>query len=405
MMFKVSSLLVDELRQNGKPTRAHPITHATIPNTTEANQTLKHLCGHREIEDLQNETRALLQEELFYRGILTPVHIDDEETYWKKKYPTEIKELTLFKSARTMPERVKTPWAVIGVPFDNGAAKPGCRYGPQLLRERSHGWCFKSHSGKPSLYNVSTRKTLAISEVISDLGDLRLRSDDSATTISKNLQQAIELLPYNTKLLTLGGDHSITSAPVLALNKKYPLGKDLCYVHIDQHTDLQTWGAWNNNALAIEELRHSNFVSHIKEQMPEININQIGIRRHQSLPDKNRDLWESLFENSVQNFIDDIEVAISDDASLLSRLPKGQNIYLSIDVDAITASQVKQTGYPSATGLEVRKLFLMLAYLCQKNHIVGADIMEFGKSSWPSEHQSESDLLLSLMLNILENAT
>jgi agmatinase len=403
MIFKVSTLLSEEVHRNGTRTRFNPITHASIPQTAQANASLEYLCGAREVEDLQCETLALLQEELFYRGILAPAHVDNELEYWKKKFPLEPKELSFFKAARSMPERVKTPWAIIGVPFDNGAGKPGCRYGPQLLRERSNGWCYKSNAGKPGLYNISSKKTLDFNELVSDLGDLRLRSDDSAATVSANFINAIEKIPNSAKLFTIGGDHSITSAPVLALKKKYPLGKNLCYVHIDQHTDLQTWGNWENNELNIEELRHSNFVSHIKRQMPDLQIHQIGIRRHQSLPDTHRDKWESYLEKSVNTFIDDIDVAISDDSTLQTRLPTNQNIYLSIDVDAITASHVKQTGYPSATGLDVRKLFLIVTYLCRHNRIEGVDMMEFGKSSWLNEHQSESDLLLSLMLSILEN--
>ena len=103
--------------------------------------------------------------------------------------------------------------AVVGIPFDSGATswRVGTRFGPRSIRENSmQVWGYNRH-----LQIAPTRdlKTVDYGDIICD----PTRIDTTGDIISSTVGQ---LLKTNTKILALGGDHSISYPLIQAHAKK-----------------------------------------------------------------------------------------------------------------------------------------------------------------------------------------
>ncbi|MCY4523167.1 MAG: agmatinase, partial [Halobacteriovoraceae bacterium] len=121
---------------------------------------------------------------------------------------------------------------LIGFGFDGTACfRKGARHGPMEIRNAS--------------YNIETyspyldRDTTEVDFV--DLGDLPVKNSRDAASdwqkandvFSPWLEKGMEL---SVKFLTLGGEHSVSYAPIVSYLRKYP---DLVLLHLDAHGDFR----------------------------------------------------------------------------------------------------------------------------------------------------------------------
>jgi len=116
--------------------------------------------------------------------------------------------------------------AVLGVPFDkNSSFLRGAALAPQRIRE-------VLHSGASNLCTESGLD-LQADKRWRELGDLEL---SSGKKVFSQIAKAIAtLLNHDARVLTLGGDHSITLPILRAYARKYP---KLNVLHLDAHADL-----------------------------------------------------------------------------------------------------------------------------------------------------------------------
>ena len=120
--------------------------------------------------------------------------------------------------------------AVMGVPFDSGTSyRTGTRFGPRKIREASLMiW------GHNSTLNVTPLKKLKVV----DYGDVSVIPTSIEHTMEAITKSADEIISTGTKLITLGGDHSIALPLLRSHVKKHG---PVSLVHIDAHID--TWEA------------------------------------------------------------------------------------------------------------------------------------------------------------------
>jgi arginase len=340
----------------------------------------------------------LLKQELLYRGFLIPMsYAGRENVHFDSVHLSVSPKCTLFGSSYKTPETVPDAeaWHVIGVPSDDLASKPGSRYGPDLIRERTLASVFRSKS-LSGVWSLDGQSFMENALPVYDIGNIKKGLRGSL----ENLADLVARLPCAGRPLTLGGDHSNTLGVVRGLARRNNL--PTAFVQLDYHLDIQTWGEFTENGpLQLESVTHANFVSHLKAEFPSIKIHQVGCRNYQSL-NANHKAVAANYLRSVATQISDIQVTMQSNEYLYDRLPIDESLYISIDVDAISSALMPHTGYPAPTGMDLGKIFGILDFLVRRNRIVGIDVMEFADSSDHDKHRTSAEIIVAVLLFILE---
>ncbi len=173
----------------------------------------------------------------------------------------------------------------------------------------------------------------------------------NAITAAIETNTAIVLAQHD-KLLTLGGDHSITYPVVRAVAKKF--GK-LSILHIDAHPDL--YDVFDGNRFS-----HACPFARIMEEGLAKRLVQVGIRtmaKHQ--------------REQAERF--GVEVIEMKDFDPLRHYQFDGPVYVSLDVDAIDPAFAPGVSHHEPGGLTSREVITILQKL--KADVVAADIVEF----------------------------
>lgn len=178
-------------------------------------------------------------------------------------------------------------------------------------------------------------------------------------------------------VVMLGGEHSITSAPVLAWADR--LGdRRLSVLQIDAHTDLRPdyeGTPWS----------HASVMARVRDR---VDIVAVGIR---SLT---RDERESVraASNIHVFFADDIHEGDAWIDAVLARL--GDPVYLTFDVDGLDPSLVPATGTPEPGGLSWYPVLKLLRRVFRERTVVAADVVELA----PIPGMSAPDVLVAKLV-------
>lgn len=158
--------------------------------------------------------------------------------------------------------------------------------------------------------------------------------------------------------IILGGEHSITGAPVRACKKHF---SDLSVVHFDAHADLRDEyeGTKLNHACAIRRVYDAG-----------VPFVQIGIRNHSieeaEFMSKNK-ILRPFYAHEIYSSTDWMDKAIKN---------LSDNVYISFDVDAFDPSIMPSTGTPEPGGMNWYQVVSFFRKLAKKRNIVGADFVE-----------------------------
>ena len=253
---------------------------------------------------------------------------------------------------------------IFGAPFDVGSSRPGSRFGPAVIRELSY-FCLPNNQNT-TLINVSKNETVWSHDILLDLGDLFLEQESTQNAIN-SIYNLISDLPKESIPLMIGGDHSLTYGSICSMHKKY--NDNFTLIHFDQHLDMEIC----ENHEKLDKLKHSNFISHIVKDFPDLEILQIGQNWLSSTNQPN-----SFSKHPQLLAISNLDIATHNFDVLKPLLPSKRNVYISFDVDVLHKYIIKNTGYPAPLGVSLEKALSILMYLCEHNKIIGADIMEFG---------------------------
>lgn len=188
-----------------------------------------------------------------------------------------------------------------------------------------------------------------------------------------------------SKLVSLGGDHSIVLPALRALKETY--GHPITVLHFDAHLD--TWhpakypSAWIDK----DDLTTQSFFNHGSffwlagaEGIIANGSVHAGLRPRLSGTD-----WGDLEDDTAQGWhrisaddIDDVGVGgvISE---ILSKIGTEVPVYLSVDIDVIDPGMAPGTGTPEPGGWTTRELIRILRGLEGLN-VVGADVVEVSPS-------------------------
>ncbi|WP_226996520.1 agmatinase [Thalassotalea crassostreae] len=255
---------------------------------------------------------------------------------------------------------------LIGFGFDGTACfRKGAKSGPDALRAVSDG--IESYS--PYLNEDIADITFY------DLGNLSLSTqakyDDHVYTQQQwqkasddfiELFDDIDLAKHNVKILTIGGEHSISWAPIKTYLKQYP---DLVLLHLDAHADLRDgYEGYHYSHASIIRRCLDHFGSQHK-------LIQYGIRSG------TKDEYQWMRENlTMKNSRAELLKAIAD---IDDKTP----IYLTFDLDYFDPSYFPGTGTPEPGGEDFHSFVSICKLLKQKN-FVGCDVVELAPSIDPT---------------------
>ncbi|MFM2145057.1 MAG: hypothetical protein RI899_845 [Actinomycetota bacterium] len=247
--------------------------------------------------------------------------------------------------------------AIVGVPFDTGVSyRPGARFGPNHVRE-------SSRLLRP--YNPAANVSPFATQQVVDAGDIAANPFDIEEAISSIHKSYDQLLERAKRVVTIGGDHTITLPILRSLKAKHG---PISVVHFDAHLD--TWDSYFG-----ADYTHGTTFRRASEEglLDPEGCMHIGIRgplyAAKDLTD-DKALGFQIF-SSVE--FQDLGVAAAIE-KMKARVGK-RPMYVSIDIDVLDPAHAPGTGTPEAGGLTSRELLSLLRATAGMN-VVGADIVE-----------------------------
>lgn len=252
---------------------------------------------------------------------------------------------------------------VLPIPYDGTTSyRPGTRFGPEAILAASR-------------YVETWDEELGVSpevlgfHLLPEVAPVGTGADD----MTENIHSAVtEILARSGDrfLLSLGGEHSVSPGIVRAFAERHP---GLSVLHIDAHADLRSdyEGTRNSHACACRRIRE-----HVERTV------SVGIR---SLSQPEADLIRRedipvFWAQDIVGRTDWIEEAVE----LLS-----EEVYVTIDLDALDPSILPATGTPEPGGLGWYEILALLRETARRREIVAADLVELA----PLSGQPASDFL------------
>ena len=225
-----------------------------------------------------------------------------------------------------------------GIPYDEKSSYlQGARHAPPLIRK---------------LFNSSSTNYFAENGVdtnspeVLDKGDFEIEDYlDIEEITGRHLEK-------NSKIITLGGDHSITFPIIKALSKQH---SKIDILHFDAHPDLydELDGDRYSHACPFARIMEKGYVS---------KLVQVGIRTlnaHQKMQ------------------AEEFGVEIHEMRGLdISKIPKFENpVYISLDMDAFDPAFAPGVSHHEPGGLTSRQVIEIVQNIRQT--VIGADIVEY----------------------------
>ncbi|CAM1504785.1 Fc.00g023760.m01.CDS01 [Cosmosporella sp. VM-42] len=300
--------------------------------------------------------------------------------------------------------------AFIGAPFDTGTSyRPGARFGPSGIRQGSRR--LNLYGG----YNVplATNPFNSWATVL-DCGDIPVTSYDNTFALQQIEEGHFTLLSRSPatdahrkgpakkdktlpRLITLGGDHTITLPLLRSINRAYG---PVSVIHFDSHLDTWKPKVFGGSPSEAASINHGTYFYHAAMEGLLANDTNIhaGIRTTLSGPSDYDNDGYCGFEIVEAREIDTIGTdGIIE--RIIKRVGTTQPVYLSIDIDTLDPAFAPATGTPETGGWSTRELRTILRGLENVN-LIAADIVEVAPAyDTNAEHttMAAADVLYEVM--------
>jgi N1-aminopropylagmatine ureohydrolase len=230
--------------------------------------------------------------------------------------------------------------------------------------DRTTSYVFGTRHGPRELLLASAQVELWDEEVQADihtrgictLPEMDLSSATLEEAISDLQRVAGEILDHGKFLLTIGGEHSITSPIVAAAAERH---KGLSVLQIDAHADLRD---------SYQSQKHSHACA-MRRTLDHAKLVQVGIRNIseeeiRALPFLQTRIFYDWNMRDDPDWIDRAVKSLSD------------TVYVTIDLDGIDPAAMPAVGTPEPGGLSWRELTTLLRRIFERKHVVACDVVE-----------------------------
>jgi len=234
---------------------------------------------------------------------------------------------------------------LIGIPYDgNSSFLKGPAFAPQRIR-------LMDTEGSA---NTFAENGMDIKEGIAyqDCGDISFENPQAEPVFNAIYNKIKELLQDNNKVLSIGGDHSVSYPVIKAFAEKY---SKLNILHLDAHADL--YDNFENNPYS-----HASPFARLMETGKINSLTQVGIRTlNQHQKEQANRFGVNVIEMKDLNFdfINALEAPL----------------YISLDLDILDPAYAPGVSHHEPGGMNTRDLIHIIQSI--KVNIVGADIVEY----------------------------
>lgn len=254
---------------------------------------------------------------------------------------------------------------LIPVPYDGTSTwQKGADKGPKAFLEASDNM---------ELYDIETKTEVYKQGVF--LADA-ITENSSPERMVGQVHQTVKKYIMRNKFVTIfGGEHSISIGSIRAFNECFD---NLTVLQIDAHADLRHEynGSNYNHACALYEASQTT------------NLIQVGVRSMDVMETTVMDVEKTFFAHEMAE--DDVWVDAAFDQMT-------ENVYITIDLDALDPSIMPSTGTPEPGGLLWYELLDFLRTVFEEKNVVGFDIVEL----CPNNDKSSDFLAAKLYYKML----
>ncbi|MFD1037280.1 agmatinase [Virgibacillus byunsanensis] len=256
-------------------------------------------------------------------------------------------------------EHLEADIAILGVPYDLGTQwRSGTKMGPRGIRDASTLYSF----GLKGSYDYERDDFyLAQPAKIVDCGDVDMVHGDLHQCF-ENIEEAVKKVVSKKAVpVLLGGDHSITIPHARGLAESGPFHVVQIDAHLDwaDHRSGQRFGQGS-------PIRRMSEMDHVKEILS-LGIRGIGSSRKEDFEDA------EAYGNQIFSPQKVREITIE---KIIESLPKGEKIFVTLDIDALDPAVAHGTGTPSPGGFSYDEVKWMLEKIADHGEVVGFDLVE-----------------------------
>ena len=232
---------------------------------------------------------------------------------------------------------------VVGIPFDkNSSYLRGPALAPRRIREAL--FCESSNMWTEDLIDLGESSDWEV------VDDMRLSSQENAFELIEN--EIRQLLKRRLRVISLGGDHSITYPIIRAYGEAH---QNLNILHLDAHPDLY-------DELDGNQYSHACTFARILEENTVRRLVQVGIRTmngHQ-------------YEQAKRFGVEVIEMK---NIGKTGQIKFDGPVYLSLDLDCLDPAYAPGVSHHEPGGMSTREVLEIIRNF--KGRLVGADIVEY----------------------------
>ncbi|MBU0533675.1 MAG: agmatinase [Candidatus Omnitrophica bacterium] len=259
----------------------------------------------------------------------------------------------------------KSKIVILPVPFDKTTSwLKGSDKGPEAIIEASQNM---------ELYDIETDSQVYKMGIFTEKAVI---AKDSVSMLNQTYKKVRSFLKDKKFVVTVGGEHSISMAPIKA---HFEFSPDMSILHLDAHSDRRDTyeGSKYNHACVMARARE------ITDK-----IISVGIRSMDSSELKNIDRNKMFYASEIFKSKGWIR-------KVTNKLSK--NVYVSIDLDVFDPSIMPSTGTPEPGGLNWEQVTDLLEMVSSKRNIVGTDVVEL----CPSTNKAPDFLAAKLIYKLL----
>ncbi len=281
------------------------------------------------------------------------------------------KEFSSFEQSRVV---------VVSAPYEHTVSYGGgTKDGPRAILKASQYVEF---------FDEETKREICKERGIATLAPLNLAKKKDEAALQEIHNAIAGLIGQNKFVVTLGGEHTISSAVIAAHAKKYT---NLSVLQFDAHSDLRD--EYHGNKYS-----HASVMARVCEFIEPSRLVQVGIRaqcREEAEFIRDRNV-HTYYAHEIRNgahtkFLRTWDDAVVDDLT--------DQVYISFDVDGFDPSVMPATGTPEPNGLFWDEVMRCLKKVGQKKKIVGFDVVELAPMAGLHHPDLTTAKLVSKILN------
>lgn len=235
-------------------------------------------------------------------------------------------------------------WVVLPIAYDGTSTwGKGADRGPEALLEAS---------ANMELYHIETESEPYRQGVFTHALLQGYATPDAMVEAGE--KTTLRLIQEGKKVLTLGGEHSVSIGPIKAHHACY---EQLTVLQIDAHTDLRNeyMGSPYNHACVMARAQDLGATVHV------------GIRSMDTSERERASRAKVFYAHTLQHgeeWIDEVLACLT------------ENVYITFDLDGLDPSILPATGTPEPGGLGWYPTLRLIERVIMERTLVGADIVE-----------------------------